>query len=720
MPSLRALAAVPLACIALLSCDSPTEGGAAAPRLAAGATVTGHLQRGDTAVYRVEAMTAPVSLLLQARSGGPADTLTAELLNASGTVVERVSSVGTDTSLVMQATELRQVPQGESWRVRVRGHSGDDAGPYALRLYVFDPAPESVPSAIQIGQTVEGERLEVDGDVDEFTVEGRAGETWILFGQYMGEWGPLGMELVDPVGARMGSLAAYQRSGGLEDSATGRVVLPRAGTYRVRVSTPSPLARGLYRFRLDAVDRGPETAPATLTPGVVAEEAIGSVGDIDEFTFSIGAPMQVNLFFQLRTGLAAGVVMELLRGEQVLGRTTLWGPTGSIDDVATGPVALTEAGTYTVRVSGAPGASQQAATGTYRLEMYPIDPRPETGAAVAVDGPPAAGALDRPGDRDDYAFQARQGQHLIVQLSGQGSAVAVRASLKGPAGNELSSTHQDGPGTAYAKRVTIAATGTYVVSVDAPTFRLQATGPYTVRVYSVNFEPEHVPATIGLGQVVTGERIDYPGDVDVFTFRGPAGAEVDLFAGADGGAVMAWVPPVEGESFFRWVNSQQPELDVRSTGRFRLLDATYSVMVEGEPTVGYRLRLHPIDRRPEGRAAAYTLGDTIRGESVYPMSDIDEYTFTLAAAATLTLHWKTSIPPPSPPTSLVHVHFVNDATGEDLVAFLDRAENPVPILVQLAAGRYRLRVWHPYLIGSSSTAEANRHREVRYEIALTP
>lgn len=123
------------------------------------------------------------------------------------------------------------------------------AGPYSLAVHTIDRAPETVPAALVLGATT-NEPLDVEGDVDEFTFSGAAGQ------QVTAQFSvPFGMDaalatvqlaIIDPGSGEV--LRTAESYDGTVDS-TGPVVLPHAGNYLVRVQClDDTRGKGTYRF----------------------------------------------------------------------------------------------------------------------------------------------------------------------------------------------------------------------------------------------------------------------------------------------------------------------------------------------------------------------------------------------------------------------------------------------------------------------------------------
>ena len=127
-------------------------------------------------------------------------------------------------------------------------------GSYFLKVVAINRAPEIVPSAVIVGDTVEGEAIDPRGDIDEFTVTGTQGQSLIAYlqtpqgSQYPG----LVLQVIDTTsGTVLGSVASLNPTSTLEDQSTGSIVLPYSGAYTIRVEGASDRnGAGAYRFKV--------------------------------------------------------------------------------------------------------------------------------------------------------------------------------------------------------------------------------------------------------------------------------------------------------------------------------------------------------------------------------------------------------------------------------------------------------------------------------------
>ena len=724
---LRSAAIFLLAAAPLASCDSPTS---TAGRENVGTSET---VRGELAANEADDRLGLIlpegdfRLLLQARSGSAADTLVAEIVDRQA-VIARVTSVGTDTELIGQASPWVTPVAGARWEVRVRRSSGTGGGEYDVRLFARSSSPETAGADIVLGQTVESERLDVGGDVDEFRLAGKAGQEVVAFVQPATGSNSLTAELLDSASRQVvGGVSTTAGSTDLEEWSTGRVVLPRTGTYLLRLSNPwTDHAGRPYRFRVSEVNRAPETGSARIAVGAVAGDSIDHVGDVDEFTFPGRAGQELSLLAQLVSGMSNELTVELLRGGAPIATLRAREPNASIDDWGTGRIALPADGEYMVRVSGPAAGARARVTGRYRFELYPVDRRPEAGGPATLDGGAVSSAIERPGDVDEFTFAGTAGQIVMATIRG---AAASRGyfmlELLGPDGAVKASAASTGEYVSYTT-FTLTQTGSHALRISglpraagSPSY-----GGYAAEAYSINPAPEHVPATLQVGQTITGEVIDRPGDIDVFTFRGEAGRVVNVFLGqpSTNGSVMGTLRPAgQTGPGGHPVYPGTPSLDGQSTGRYTLEAITYELRVSSAahntavPQAPYGLRIFPIDRRPEQRPATYVLGETVSGEPLYPAGDIDEYTFQLSAPTRLRIVWQSVSDGPSGSVFAK----LNDERGAQQWNSLVVGNDGLQREITLPAGRYTLII----LNGSAEAwtgVGSERIATLPYTFSFTP
>ena len=202
-------------------------------------------------------------------------------------------------------------------RPRGPGRRHPAGGPAALRvadraaLHLVLPdrsRAESVPDAMAVDVILQGEDLENSADIDEFTLQGEAGDELILFAQGWAEssrepWSSCVSDRRGREYRRRRCPRGRRRAGA---SLQRALVLPADGSYRIEVSQLVQYASGLttgrgsFRILIRRIDRRPETVPALLAPGDTLQgESIAFVGDVDEFRVPSGSGQRDNLFLHM-------------------------------------------------------------------------------------------------------------------------------------------------------------------------------------------------------------------------------------------------------------------------------------------------------------------------------------------------------------------------------------------------------------------------------------
>lgn len=649
----------------------------------------------------------------------------------SGAGVEAIIVTGSgfvQASVVRLNGSERPTEYRSATELRVKPTAADVTTTGAIAVAVHNPPPGGgtsntvavnvVPLVVALGETISVDATGTQRGERQFRIAGAAGDEWIAF---LHATGLLDLAVVDSATGQ--PVATVHAAGSLdtedlEARSSGRFVLPASGTYRVVVTYQ---VGSRYRFRIDAVDRAPEEGPASMVLGGAAAGSIGSVGDVDEYTFAGRAGQEMNLLVQLQSGLSAGVAFELLHDTTVVRRVERIRPNASIDDAGTGRFPLPADAEYRVRVSGRAYGNRAAATGRYAFELYPVDRRPESGGEVRLDGPPVEESIERFGDVDEFYVQGTAGQQVVIHhytpATVGGRLIATLIDEQGtPVVNTLQygAFHQEG--RAYSPRAALPSTATYRLRVQAETWSAPTRGAYAIELYSISPEPEHVPARLSIGESVVGERVDRRGDVDVFTFAGEAGREINVFIGSErtGIPVGMRVPPRSEGPFNFAFSSGAVGLEGASTGRMEMTEGTYTLVVDTYLLGSYSLLVFPIDRRPEGRPTAYVPGDTIAGEPLYPAGDVDEYVFSLDEETEMGVFWENHGQSPHPGTG-VYARMVDEGSGRHVWGAASSGEGAVA----LPAGRYRLTVLNPSAIAGGNY-DIPRVPTLNYRFALTP
>jgi len=491
-----------------------------------------------------------VNAFLQAQDGSTETRLQLDVLSEAGTALRSAQSIGTDTSLLGQMTGRFTLPTGGTYRLRVSGVPSYPAdlnrGAYRLLLYRINPRPETLPETLIFGDSLNGESIDLPGDVDEFrvTVPDSSGANLAFELESPSEGGALTVQLIDAATAQVIATAATSQAG-MRASTGRRRVGP--GTYVVRVSTSDyyldrPKLRGPYRLWFYRFGYDPEVVPDTIAIGdTVSGEAIEPWGDADVFHFHGTRGQHINIAFQ-GMGYPAGTAFQAwIDGppgapEWVMASITSPTSAGALHDHQTMRLDLPVTGWYHITVSATGEAGSLADRGPYRLAVEPLGAAPEVAPSALAPGDSVMTEfLDTPGDWDEFTVTATPGQDLNVIFLGNAAMngyaqIRVRDATTGDslAGNV-------GQGTRIVGPFRVPAGGQVIVSVYQGAgfvrFCYDATcggvfglvGPYAFRVDPLNRGPENVPAAYAVGDTIRGEGVSPAGDIDEYTSSGTPG-----------------------------------------------------------------------------------------------------------------------------------------------------------------------------------------------------
>ncbi len=622
-----------------------------------------------------------------------------QAFDEGGNYVAFVDAVPADTGLFAHATGRFQRVAAGPVKLRVFGesdHSVTDTGAYRFYVYKVNPAPEHVPAAIALGDTVAGESIDRPGDVDEFTFSGNAGDEMNLAFQSLPSSDVLRADIVSPGNQSIANAQTFSSDTTLYQSVTGTFTLPATGTYRVRVASPNSRSSnevGPYRFFLYRINRQPETRPATLALGdSVSGEAIDVAGDIDEFRVAVpdstGALLVVELAAapqgsSVVTAELVDSVTGQVQGSASIGTAGTRSPSGRL---RLGP------GTHIVRVST--GYYLPTLRGPYRIWLYAFSWGPETVSNMFAIGDTVSGESIEPwGDSDLFHFYGVRGQHVNLKFQGLDPAGGINglvASVRPPGQSygltAAVFTQMSAPSleSFQSMRLDLPATGWYDLTIADPVLGLEARGPYRFALVPEDSLPEHVSPALVPGDSVGAERIDTPGDWDQFSVTAAPGQELGLiFDGKDGDAepfpYVRARNPANDDSLAGTVGQSE-----RFTGPFTVPPGGQVKITVYEPAsffrlcsdatcgsafrfVGpYGLKVVSVNRAPESAAAAYTVGDTLRGEAIETIGDFDEFTSPGTPGEPLAVFFRMTAPPVGPAGYGLTIEIINPATGDTL------------------------------------------------------
>ncbi len=614
--------------------DYPSDVDAFTVHGSPGAAIDVFLRALGTGLYRSVTLTALINGTPQISiASGPADTALDErhtgdlVFPASGQIVLSVAGVQEGGTL--------------------------DTGPYELYVYPVNPAPEHVAAAITPGDTVVGEAIDEFGDVDEFHFTGQQGAAYDAILQARGAPASARLTLgvydagdsaIAPTTLSYGTDTAFMQTRSIGQT-TGLFRLPASGTYTVRVAgwnDRDSTDRGSYRFILYPIDTLPETASPTLTFGdSVMNESLDVPGDVDVFTVALAE--STGVVFDLRSPAFLAASLNPATG------------TDTIADIlagtASGRLHLSP-GTYHLRVRGWDNdAIRTLAHGPFALRTYAFGFGPEIAKDTMTFGDTVTTeTLMNRWDVDTFAFKVRSWQHgdLVLSDSGTATIIATLAPSGGPPFLDvLALGGSETFGVRRSARIDFPSSGWYTIRVQDYGYdsNFVAPTPFTVAMVKTDLSPEHASANLALGDSVVSEAIDYPGDVDDFDVSGTPGQlmTVSFAAATTPGKVQLQVIDTATDAQLGMVYGTT---DTLWSGRLVVPATGHALITVLEPryvgysdcnqpgcgnvfseTGAYVFHVFSISLAPEIAGATLALGDTV-SETIYPVGDIDEFTYS--------------------------------------------------------------------------------------------
>ena len=591
-------------------------------------------------------------------------------------------SFPTDTSLFKNGVGRFKVLTAGSYGLRVQGPVVPvPTVPYRLFVYPINPAPEAIGAAIVPGDTIEGEAIARGGDFDEFTFNGTAGAEYKVLFQSLGGSGLLQLEASASNGSSLGSVTSSGADTTMRQ-VTGRFELPSSGTHVVRVqgndSRNGDLA-GPYRFMLYQVDPRPELGADTLAFGdSVSNETIELPGDRDEWSVTVPDSSGANLILQLGNDARDGTVLaELLDSSNVTVAVAIVGVANGFG--VSGRMTLGP-GRYVLRVDPTRYHDRSIMTGSYKVWLYRFKIGPETAPDTIAIGDTVSEASDPPGDVDIYRFFGTSHQHVRLALqgiSGQAGSGSFSLTLAPPSGAPFgfvgSPTFAGSLDENQTNRVDLPVTGWYrvIVLYDAvPGPGFTNPGQYRFAIKPFSTLPEAVPEALAIGDSVVAEALDTLGDWDEYAVAATPGNELAILfyrlSTQQFPRMMAF-DPATGDTLTVMFGSSGPRATIPfvapASGQVR-------VSVSDGPfysyTGGYFVRVMPVNRAPDVVPAAFAIGDTVRGETLDPLTDIDEFNATGMPGQVMTPAFRL-LADPQPAGRVITLEVIDPATGNVLV-----------------------------------------------------
>ena len=623
--------------------------------LAVGDTVVADLPAADSlALFVIRAdQSAEVALFVQPEAGDFGVTVSDSTLPD---IVFAAAPFGEDPTpghLAFQRTGTFQVTPDRPLLVKAQHWARTSPGRIRLWLYRVNRAPEAVPGTLTIGDTLQGEPLENSADVDEFTFDATAGDELIAFVQGVGGVVPGGvtMDIVDAADTRLAVATSGAADADLELQRTGRFIIPASGSFRLIVgegpvhATEDFPGSGAFRVLVRRIDRRPEHAPVSLTPGDTLDwEAIDFVGDVDEFEVPVTPDSLYNVFLQALPSPDAPV----LEARAVMGADTIALATSTAGDTAlagqfTGNVTGPSSGVMTLQVNGLQSVFGLH-RGAYRLFVYPVNRAPETATAAITIGDSVTEAVDFPGDVDRFVVSAPPTGIANLVLR-RGNSRPESLDLRWSTGGRADLL---GCGPRPGESETACGTGKLTapvpIQVEIASGLGQTTpfrGSYRLTTIPIDLRPEGRPSQIAVGDVIS-ETIDPVGDEDDYLLDYTAGTILEIDGtGGDGSPAHS-----AGFTFRSPSGTDMPGyadgLPV-STGRFTLPQSgTYRLAIggssggrQGDETLPYQIQLREFNSQAEVVTGPLGIGDSVTAEPITPVGDVDDFVVQAAPGTEL-------------------------------------------------------------------------------------
>jgi hypothetical protein len=310
-----------------------------------------------------------------------------------------------------------------------------------------------------------------------------------------------------------------------------------AGSYVLRVHADSRQFgyRGGWRAILQAIDSMPEGHALNIAGSDTVTGVIDPPGDIDVYHMPVHKGEHWQIFFQ---GAYNGGVGNLFYART---ETNLFFPniqigtapsTGLSDAPHTGRLDVIADHEYQISVESNGSGQFPSYRGPYRFTVLPFSGVTEHHSPNLAPGDSVTDELmDFPGDLDQFDLSGAPGRELIIDLRADmpaGPPPALWVRVLDPVTHDSITGMQSFIAGQTTRRFRLPASGHVRVEALDPT-GFTNTGPYYLKVQPIDRAPETLPAAYAVGDTLTGESVDFQGDIDEFTFSGTAGQKFRVY-----------------------------------------------------------------------------------------------------------------------------------------------------------------------------------------------
>ena len=460
----------------------------------------------------------------------------------------------------------------------------------------------------------------------------------------------------------------------------------------------------------------PEVAPYVLPVGdTILGESIDDLvaHDVDAFRLMGRPGDEYNVFLQVVEGGESQVVrLEALDaiGADVVVRGD--GRDTSLTQHATGSFLLPASGIVNLRAAGVVDMNGNTTAGHYRLFVYRIDRRPESGSAELIPSDSITiESIDFPSDVDEYGFELPESTWVSVAIDCSPAAATLWARVIGAGGSDgaaVYTCHSPAQPRSSTGRMLLAP-GSYTVRVSAPDIAEQRqiggySGRYNLYGYKLDSAPEHASASVSVGDTIEGESLAPVGDVDTFILDGHRGDDVNIFlygleerwrqnmrlflgySDGRGGPLGLAYSAEDGEPA-----PSTGHIVLPGDGKFPVIVGPTNQGEDGAEYGPYRMVIQRVSRAVEHHVAGISVGDVVSDERLDDRDDVDE--FALAGAPGQLVAASVSA---DPSTMGVRLEVVDPASREILAWSSSNPDRPIGVTDHFAlsqSGRAAVRVY---------------------------
>lgn len=419
---------------------------------------------------------------------------------------------------------------------------------------------------------------------------------------------------------------------------------PLASPAELRVSVRGNRASLASTFQ--AIMRSPSQQPERISSLIaygdtIIGESLDGLRDLDRLFFNGQAGDDVIVYVSIPVTRNGSLILARIVSDVnvILGGIGYNAVAGTLEERSAG-ARLTSTGVHYVEVSGSrieEGFFPLGYVGPYQLWLHRLNRRPETAPQVLTIGDTITEQLDVVGDIDEYRFTVPAGQQLVYNLAIETALPkGIRVELDGQTilDPEITNTavptlNTLGSGIWFAPNA-----GEHTLRVTGPSQTTKALGTTTYRLelYQPLSPPESAPASIALGDTVRAERINRPGDLDVFRIPLDSGQIIDMFLAApqllpSEEICLRLIAPSAEEREVMCLQREQ-ERAVNSSALTLTQSGMYEVHVQGERAfdVPYEFSVVAVNPAPEQVSAVLPFNTWV-SENLFPTSDLDFFRF---------------------------------------------------------------------------------------------